>query len=188
MMKTFHLVLPLILLCSGITPRVQGAATLPGSRLPLAYPETAQPREYPGYRMLAEMGWMYLPVKEPYPPLWHLQEMLKKNELELFYMCTARLFQIYCVIHIDDLRGRQCRELYHLCGLVTAAPFYQVDFSGEHPWEYGRRTGDMDTKRVAVSCLSRIIKKESAGRMNVNQKEFGKFSALYTAVILKGFR
>ena len=60
MMKTFHLVLPLILLCSGITPRVQGAATLPGSRLPLAYPETAQPREYPGYRMLAEMGWMYL--------------------------------------------------------------------------------------------------------------------------------
>ena len=44
MMKTFHLVLPLILLCSGITPRVQGAATLPGSRLPLAYPETAQPR------------------------------------------------------------------------------------------------------------------------------------------------
>ena len=188
MMKTFHLVLPLILLCSGITPRVQGAATLPGSRLPLAYPETAQPREYPGYRMLAEMGWMYLPVKEPYPPLWHLQEMLKKNELELFYMCTARLFQIYCVIHIDDLRGRQCRELYHLCGLVTAAPFYQGDFSGEHPWEYGRRTGDMDTKRVAVSCLSRIIKKESAGRMNVNQKEIGKFSALYTAVILKGFR
>ena len=54
--------------------------------------------------------------------------------------------------------------------------------------EYGRRTGDMDTKRVAVSCLSRIIKKESAGRMNVNQKEIGKFSALYTAVILKGFR
>ena len=67
-----------------------------------------------GYRMLAEMGWMYLPVKEPYPPLWHLQEMLKKNELELFYLCPARLFQIYCVIHIDDLRGRQCRELYHL--------------------------------------------------------------------------
>jgi hypothetical protein len=36
-------------------------------------------------------------------PLWHLQEMLKKNEPELFYLCAARLFQIHCGIHIDDL-------------------------------------------------------------------------------------
>ena len=187
-MKIFPLFFSIILLCSGITSPAQGATTLAGARDPLAYPETAQPREYPGYRMLANLGWVYLPAKEPYPPLWHLQEMLKKNELELFYMCAARLFQIYCVIHIDDLWGEQCQELYHLCGLVTAAPFYQVDFSGEHPWEYGRRTGDMDTKRVAVSCLSRIIKKESAERMNVARKEIGKSSALYAAAILKGFR
>lgn len=131
---------------------------------------------------------MYLPVKEPYPPLWHLQEMLKKNELELFYMCTARLFQIHCGIHIDDLGGGQCRELYHLCGLVTVAPFYQVDFSGEHPWEYARRTQDLAMKRVAVTCVARIVREESARRMNVDRRELGKFSALYAAVILKGFR
>jgi hypothetical protein len=188
MMKTFHLFLPLILFCSGITPQVQGAATFPGSRLPLAYPETAQPREYPGYRMLAEMGWVYLPVKEPYPPLWHLQEMLKKNELELFYMCADPLFHIYCGIGIRDLRGEQFREMYHLFGLVTATPFYQVDFSGERRWEYGRRTADLLRKEVTLSCLSRIVGEEFARRLNVNRKEVGRFSALYAAVILKGFR
>lgn len=188
MMKILHLFLPLILLCSGITSPAQGATTIPGVRLSLAYPETAQSREYPGYRMLAEMGWVYLPVKEPYSPHWHLQEMLKKNELELFYLCAARLFQIHCGIHIDDLGGGQCRELYHLCGLVTAAPFYQVDFSGEHPWEYARRTQDLAMKRVAVTCVDRIVREESAGRMNVDRRELGKFSALYAAVILKGFR
>ena len=62
MMKILHLFLPLILLCSGITSPAQGATTIPGVRLSLAYPETAQSREYPGYRMLAEMGWVYLPV------------------------------------------------------------------------------------------------------------------------------
>lgn len=188
MMKTFHLFLPLILLCFGLASPTQGAATLPGSRLPLAYPETAQPREYPGYRMLAEMGWVYLPVKEPYTPLWHLHEVLKKKELELFYLCASRLFRIHCRINIDDLGGEQCRELYHLCGLVAAAPFYRVDFSGECPWEYARRTGDMDMKEVAVSCVARIVEEESAGRMNLDRRELGKFSALYAAVILKGFR
>lgn len=49
--------------------------------------------------------------------------------MELFYLCAARLFQIHCGIHIHDLEGGQCRELYHLCGLA-AAPFYRVDFSG----------------------------------------------------------
>lgn len=92
------------------------------------------------------------------------------------------------MIHIDDLREGQCRELYHLCGLVTAAPFYQVDFSGEHPWEYARRTGDMDMKEVAVSCVARIVEEESVVHMNLDRMELGKFSALYAAVILKGFR
>ena len=187
-MKTLHLFLLFPFLCFGTTLRVQGAATFPGSHIPLAYPETAQAREYPGYRMLADLGWVYLPVKEPYPPLWHLQEMLKKNELELFYLCAARLFQIYCGINIQDLRSGQCRELYHLCGLVAAAPFYRVDFSGECPWEYARRTQDLAMKRVAVSCLARIVEEESAGRMNVDRKELGRFSALYEALILKGFR
>ena len=43
-------------------------------------------------------------------------------------------------------------------------------------------------KRVAVTCVARIVREESAGRMNVDRRELGKFSALYVAVILKGFR
>ena len=188
MIKILCLILPVFLLSFGTTSLLQGAATLPGSHIPLAYPETAQAREYLGYRLLADLGWVYLPVKEPYPPLWHLQEMLKKNELEPFYMCADRLFHIHCGINIHDLRSGQCRELYRLCGLVAAAPFYRVDFSGEHRWEYARRTQDMDMKQVAVSCLNRIIEEESTVRLNVDRRELGKFSALYAALILKEFR
>lgn len=171
----------------GGMPCAQGKTVGWNRSIPLAYPETAQKREYPGYRILRDLGWVYL-LKEPYPPLWHLQEMLKKGELEPFYMCTYRLFQIYCQINISDLKGQQCRELYRLCGLVAAASFYQVDFSGEYQREYGKRTADLSMKQAADTCLSRIVDKESAARMQVDRKELGRFSALYGAMILRGAR
>lgn len=171
----------------GVMPCAQGSTVGWNRSIPLAYPETAQKSEYPGYRILKDLGWVYL-LKEPYPPLWHLEEMLKKGELEPFYMCTYRLLQIYCQINISDLKGQQCRELYRLCGLVAAASFYQVDFSGEYRWKYGRRTGDLDMKQAADTCLSRIVDRESAARMQVNRKELGRFSALYGAAILRGAR
>lgn len=178
----------LVMMCGlGVMPCAQGRTVGLNRSIPLAYPETAQKRKYPGYRLLKDLGWVYV-LKEPYPPLWQLQEMVKRGELEQFYMCTRRLFQIYCEIDIHDLESQQCRELYRLCGLVAAAPFYRVDFSGERRWRYGGRTQDLSMKQAADTCLSRIVSKEEAARMQVNRKELGKFSALYGAMILRGVR
>lgn len=183
-MKTICISFLAMMFSLGVMPCAQGKTVGWNRSIPLAYPETAQKSEYPGYRILKDLGWVYL-LKEPYPPLWHLQEMLKKGELEQFYMCTYGLFRIYCQINISELQGRQCRELYRLCGLVAAAPFYQVDFSGEFRWEYGKRTGDLSMKQAAVSCLRRIVEEDSAERLQVNRKEIGRFSALYGAIILR---
>lgn len=187
MMKTICISFLAMMFSLGVMPCAQGKTMGWNRSVALAYPETAQKSEYPGYRILKDLGWVYL-LKEPYPPLWHLEEMLKKGELEQFYMCTYGLFRIYCQINISELQGRQCRELYRLCGLVAAAPFYQVDFSGERPWRYGKRTADLSMKQAADSCLSRIVSRESAARMQVDQKDLGKFSALYGAIILRGAR
>ncbi|MFR4415964.1 MAG: hypothetical protein ACLT8E_00365 [Akkermansia sp.] len=102
--------------CSGITPRCRSR------HAPGVSPSPGLSGNGPAREIRATACWRRwdgCTCREgTYPPLWHLQGMLK-NELELFYMCTARLFQIYCVIHIDDLREDNA-ENCTTCGLVTA--------------------------------------------------------------------
>lgn len=166
----------------------QGEGVKLDRNVPLAYPEAAQESAYGGYRLLEGLGWPYLPVKEPYSPIWHMENLLRQGQLEMFYLCSVRLFRVYGHRWVSRRTPERFREVYRLCGLVAAAPLYRVDFSGQHPWRYIENEADLDAKRIAVSYLRMVIKSETALQLDVDRNEVGKVSALYGAVLVRSVR